>query len=67
MTGKYPHNTGVVNNSLSGHCSSQHWQEKFEPMSIASILKREKGYVTFYAGKYLNQVKQTKDLFKFKF
>ncbi|XP_025831015.1 N-acetylglucosamine-6-sulfatase-like isoform X2 [Agrilus planipennis] len=55
LTGKYLHNTGVVNNSLSGNCSSVLWQKMHEPHSVAPILKKHKEYVTFYSGKYLNQ------------
>ncbi|KAJ8984175.1 hypothetical protein NQ317_017828 [Molorchus minor] len=54
LTGKYAHNTGVVNNSIDGNCSSTFWQKRHEPFSMASVLK-DNGYVTFYAGKYLNQ------------
>ncbi|XP_066148918.1 N-acetylglucosamine-6-sulfatase-like isoform X1 [Euwallacea fornicatus] len=55
LTGKYPHNMGVVNNSLSGNCSSLYWQKYHEPHSVAAILKNRANYTTFYAGKYLNQ------------
>lgn len=55
LTGRYPHNLGVFNNSLSGNCSSPYWQKHFEPHSIAAILKNRLNYTTFYAGKYLNQ------------
>lgn len=55
LTGMYPHNLGVVNNSLSGNCSSEFWQRHFEPYSVAAILKNKANYTTFYAGKYLNQ------------
>ncbi|KAJ8953692.1 hypothetical protein NQ314_007300, partial [Rhamnusium bicolor] len=55
LTGKYAHNTGVVNNSIDGNCSSESWQKYHEPFSVAALLKNEKDYVTFYAGKYLNQ------------
>ncbi|XP_057663660.1 N-acetylglucosamine-6-sulfatase-like isoform X2 [Diorhabda carinulata] len=54
LTGKFAHNTGVVNNSISGNCSSPMWQEKHEPNSVSAILKRNKNYVTFYSGKYMN-------------
>lgn len=57
LVGKYMHNTGVNNNSLSGNCSSESWQKHHEPFSTASLLKTNKNYTTFYAGKYLNQVK----------
>ncbi|XP_044260630.1 N-acetylglucosamine-6-sulfatase-like [Tribolium madens] len=55
LTGKYPHNIEVFNNSLSGGCSSLKWQQQYEKNTIASILKAQKNYKTFYAGKYLNQ------------
>ncbi|KAJ3618191.1 hypothetical protein MTP99_006213 [Tenebrio molitor] len=55
LSGLYPHNSGVVNNSISGGCSSPAWQENHEVSSIAATLKSAKGYKTFYAGKYLNQ------------
>lgn len=54
LTGKYLHNTGVRNNSLSGNCSSPAWQTHHEPTTFASALQRA-NYSTFYAGKYLNQ------------
>lgn len=56
LTGKYPHNIGVFNNSLAGNCSSEYWQKHHEPHSIAAILKHKANYTTFYGGKYLNQV-----------
>ncbi|KAK9884362.1 hypothetical protein WA026_005309 [Henosepilachna vigintioctopunctata] len=55
LTGKYAHNLGVKNNSLSGNCSSRYWQKNFETESIASLLKSARNYTTFYGGKYLNQ------------
>ncbi|XP_057664094.1 N-acetylglucosamine-6-sulfatase-like [Diorhabda carinulata] len=55
LTGKFAHNTGVVNNSVNGNCSSHMWQENHEPNNIAAILNRNKNYVTYYSGKYLNQ------------
>ncbi|XP_051896818.1 glucosamine (N-acetyl)-6-sulfatase (Sanfilippo disease IIID), b [Pristis pectinata] len=54
LTGKYPHNHLVRNNSLSGNCSSVHWQKVMEPQAFSVYLKK-RGYQTFYAGKYLNQ------------
>jgi hypothetical protein len=45
----------VLNNSLSGNCSSQYWQDAAEKQAFAVYLQRQ-GYRTFYAGKYLNQV-----------
>ncbi|KAH1017106.1 N-acetylglucosamine-6-sulfatase [Dendroctonus ponderosae] len=55
LTGKYPHNIGVFNNSLAGNCSSEYWQKHHEPHSMAAILKHKANYTTFYGGKYLNQ------------
>ncbi|KAJ8939339.1 hypothetical protein NQ318_005700 [Aromia moschata] len=40
LTGKYAHNTGVVNNSISGNCSSVYWQQNSEPYSVANLLKK---------------------------
>ncbi|XP_014667749.1 PREDICTED: N-acetylglucosamine-6-sulfatase-like isoform X2 [Priapulus caudatus] len=54
LTGNYAHNTHIVNNSLSGNCSSKAWQSGPEKHSFATYLK-EQGYKTFFAGKYLNQ------------
>uniref|UniRef100_S4RL60 Sulfatase N-terminal domain-containing protein n=1 Tax=Petromyzon marinus TaxID=7757 RepID=S4RL60_PETMA len=53
LTGKYPHNHGVVNNSLSGNCSSAAWQKLQETDAFPVHLRRA-GYHTFFAGKYLN-------------
>lgn len=54
MTGRYAHNAGVFNNSLTGGCSSRGWQRGPERSAFAVDLQRA-GYETFYAGKYLNQ------------
>ncbi|XP_035217177.1 N-acetylglucosamine-6-sulfatase-like isoform X2 [Stegodyphus dumicola] len=54
LTGKYAHNHGVVNNSVSGNCHSTQWQREHEPKTFATYFKRT-GYTTYYAGKYLNQ------------
>ncbi|XP_048474570.1 glucosamine (N-acetyl)-6-sulfatase (Sanfilippo disease IIID), b isoform X1 [Rhincodon typus] len=54
LTGKYPHNHLVRNNSLSGNCSSVQWQKVMEPQVFSVYLKKH-GYKTFFAGKYLNQ------------
>uniref|UniRef100_UPI00398E9AEB glucosamine (N-acetyl)-6-sulfatase (Sanfilippo disease IIID), b n=1 Tax=Pristiophorus japonicus TaxID=55135 RepID=UPI00398E9AEB len=54
LTGKYPHNHLVRNNSLDGNCSSAQWQKVMEPQVFSVYLKNQ-GYQTFYAGKYLNQ------------
>lgn len=55
LTGKYPHNHHVVNNTLEGNCSSKSWQKIQEPYTFPAILKLVCGYQTFFAGKYLNE------------
>lgn len=55
LTGKYLHSTEVRNNSITGGCSSKNWQINHEEKSLAVHL-HDNNYVTFYAGKYLNQV-----------
>ena len=55
LTGKYVHNYGAINNSLSGNCSSPSWQRHSEIHAFAPYLKKQ-GYNTFFAGKYLNRV-----------
>ncbi|XP_077194812.1 N-acetylglucosamine-6-sulfatase isoform X2 [Paroedura picta] len=55
LTGKYPHNHHVVNNTLEGNCSSKSWQKMQEPYTFPAILKSMCGYQTFFAGKYLNE------------
>uniref|UniRef100_A0A3P9LXH6 N-acetylglucosamine-6-sulfatase n=1 Tax=Oryzias latipes TaxID=8090 RepID=A0A3P9LXH6_ORYLA len=55
LTGKYPHNHHVVNNTLEGNCSSRAWQKSEEPHAFPALLKTYGGYQTFFAGKYLNQ------------
>uniref|UniRef100_A0A4X2M5Y6 Glucosamine (N-acetyl)-6-sulfatase n=1 Tax=Vombatus ursinus TaxID=29139 RepID=A0A4X2M5Y6_VOMUR len=55
LTGKYPHNHHVVNNTLEGNCSSQLWQKIQEPYTFPAILRSMCGYQTFFAGKYLNE------------
>lgn len=54
LTGKYVHNHGAVNNSISGNCSSRSWQKNSEIKAFPTYLKLQ-GYRTFFAGKYLNQ------------
>ncbi|XP_034977101.1 N-acetylglucosamine-6-sulfatase isoform X1 [Zootoca vivipara] len=54
LTGRYPHNHLVRNNSLEGNCSSPAWQKFQEPFTFPVYLQRQ-GYQTFYSGKYLNQ------------
>ncbi|CBY20536.1 unnamed protein product [Oikopleura dioica] len=53
LTGRYQHNTKVLNNTIDGNCSSPAWQQNMEPSSIGAKLQ-PLGYKTFYAGKYLN-------------
>lgn len=55
LTGQYPHNHGVRNNSLSGNCSSPQWQKGPESQAFPVFLSKLE-YQTFFAGKYLNQV-----------
>uniref|UniRef100_A0A3B4GG04 N-acetylglucosamine-6-sulfatase n=2 Tax=Haplochromini TaxID=319058 RepID=A0A3B4GG04_9CICH len=55
LTGKYPHNHHVINNTLDGNCSSKAWQKSEEPHTFPALLKASAGYQTFFAGKYLNQ------------
>eukprot|EP00064_Thunnus_orientalis_P024674 superscaffoldBa00010966_g24977 len=54
LTGKYPHNHHVINNTLEGNCSSKAWQKSEEAHTFPALL-RTSGYQTFFAGKYLNQ------------
>ncbi|XP_035039930.1 glucosamine (N-acetyl)-6-sulfatase (Sanfilippo disease IIID), b isoform X2 [Hippoglossus stenolepis] len=54
LTGQYPHNHEVRNNSLTGNCSSPQWQKGPESEAFPVYLSKQK-YQTFFAGKYLNQ------------
>uniref|UniRef100_A0AAQ4PUX8 N-acetylglucosamine-6-sulfatase n=1 Tax=Gasterosteus aculeatus aculeatus TaxID=481459 RepID=A0AAQ4PUX8_GASAC len=54
LTGQYPHNHQVRNNSLAGSCSSARWQKGPEASAFPVHLSKQK-YQTFFAGKYLNQ------------
>lgn len=54
LSGKYPHNHMVRNNSISGNCSSVMWQKEAEPLAFPVYLNKMH-YQTFYGGKYLNQ------------
>lgn len=56
LTGKYPHNHHVINNTLEGNCSSKAWQKSEEAGTFPALLRTRAGYQTFFAGKYLNQV-----------
>ncbi|XP_044136420.1 N-acetylglucosamine-6-sulfatase [Bufo gargarizans] len=54
LSGRYPHNHHVVNNTIEGNCSSKAWQKAQEPYTFPALL-HSSGYQTFFAGKYLNQ------------
>ncbi|CAL8318327.1 unnamed protein product [Lota lota] len=54
LTGNYPHNHAVKNDSLSGNCSSPLWQKGPEALALPVYLSKLK-YHTFFAGKYLEQ------------
>uniref|UniRef100_A0A665V290 N-acetylglucosamine-6-sulfatase n=1 Tax=Echeneis naucrates TaxID=173247 RepID=A0A665V290_ECHNA len=64
LTGRYPHNHQVRNNSLSGNCSSPRWQKGPEAEALPVFLNKQ-NYQTFFAGKYLNQYgkKEAGDVF----
>ena len=58
LTGRYQHNTHVVNNSEAGNCYGAEWINGIEATAtFGSIIKQEGNYNTFYAGKYLNRYK----------
>ncbi|KAM9772553.1 N-acetylglucosamine-6-sulfatase isoform 2-T2 [Syngnathus typhle] len=59
LTGKYPHNHHVSNNTLEGNCSSVAWQKSQEAHTFPALLKNLASYQTFFAGKYLNQYGHT--------
>ncbi|KAL7981345.1 hypothetical protein Chor_002241 [Crotalus horridus] len=63
MTGLYPHNHLVSNNSLEGNCSNSAWQKFQEPLTFPVYLQKQ-GYQTFYAGKYLNQTNRSLDFLR---
>ncbi|XP_024155705.1 glucosamine (N-acetyl)-6-sulfatase (Sanfilippo disease IIID), b [Oryzias melastigma] len=54
LSGRYPHNHEVRNNSVSGNCSGPLWQKGPESDAFPVYLNKQ-GYQTFFAGKYLNQ------------
>lgn len=56
LTGKYPHNHRVINNTLEGNCSSLAWQKSQEPSTFPVLLQKYGFYQTFFAGKYMNEV-----------
>uniref|UniRef100_A0AAY4D018 N-acetylglucosamine-6-sulfatase n=1 Tax=Denticeps clupeoides TaxID=299321 RepID=A0AAY4D018_9TELE len=55
LTGKYPHNHHVINNTLEGNCSSLAWQKSQESATFPLLLQKLAYYQTFFAGKYLNE------------
>ncbi|KAJ8381975.1 hypothetical protein SKAU_G00027530 [Synaphobranchus kaupii] len=59
LTGKYPHNHHVINNTLEGNCSSLAWQKSQEGSTFPVLLQHYAGYQTFFAGKYLNEYGST--------
>ena len=61
LTGRYQHNTRVTNNTVPGNCCGSDWRRRLEPRSVAVHL-HSRGYTTFYAGKYLNQVSYESEL-----
>uniref|UniRef100_H2YLW8 Sulfatase N-terminal domain-containing protein n=1 Tax=Ciona savignyi TaxID=51511 RepID=H2YLW8_CIOSA len=54
LTGRYSHNHETLNNSISGNCSSLHWQKIHEKQTFA-VAAKQANYRTFFGGKYLNQ------------
>src|SRR5579871_6514166 len=50
LTGLYPHNTHVINNSDAGNCYSSEWINGPEKKSISTYMQRY--YTTFLTGKY---------------
>ncbi|XP_058463917.1 N-acetylglucosamine-6-sulfatase-like isoform X1 [Malaya genurostris] len=54
LSGQYAHNIKTYNNSNSGGCYGNYWQEKVESATFPVLLQNN-GYQTFYAGKYLNE------------
>lgn len=55
LSGQYAHNHHTHNNSVSGGCYGTNWKQNVEQHALPVQLK-QKGYQTFYAGKYLNEV-----------
>jgi len=53
LSGRYLHNGVTKNNSVSGNCNGRLWQDDAERKTFA-VYAQEAGYVTSYAGKYLN-------------
>ncbi|KAM3600590.1 uncharacterized protein V6R79_025502 [Siganus canaliculatus] len=63
LSGRYPHNHQVRNNTVAGNCSSAAWQRGPEAAAFPALLSKHE-YQTFFAGKYLNQYgsKETGDV-----
>jgi hypothetical protein len=60
LTGRYQHNTRVLNNTVAGNCSSQGWQDSMEPLSIGvSGWDRNVVYAVIF---FDNNMKKTKSL-----
>lgn len=57
MSGQYAHTNGCVGNNIPTNCSSPSWQRGPESRAFATLLSNA-GYVTSYAGKYLNNYGQ---------
>jgi N-acetylglucosamine-6-sulfatase len=55
LTGRYLHNAGVRNNSISGNCYGQDWKERMENEHTYAVDAKRAGYTTAYTGKYLNE------------
>lgn len=55
LSGRYLHNGGAQNNSISGNCDGKEWKESIEPYYTYAVEAQKAGYTTAYAGKYLNQ------------
>lgn len=54
LSGRYLHNGGARNNSLTGNCYGEEWRQNAEKKTYA-VLARKAGYRTAFVGKYLNQ------------
>jgi len=54
LSGRYLHNGVALNNSVTGNCNGELWQEGAEKETYA-VHAQTAGYQTAYAGKYLNQ------------
>lgn len=55
LSGLYLHNGGAINNTAAGNCYGQRWREDIEPVRSLAVYAQQAGYVTSYAGKYLNE------------